>query len=57
MSKCVVCGVGEAVVPDRKRPLDRLKKVCRLCHGVRLLQDLEEISDLVERRRRDWERR
>jgi hypothetical protein len=57
MGKCKVCGVGEAVVPDRNGPPIGLKGICRACHGDRLLGDLRKIIVAHERKKRAWERR
>jgi len=56
MSKCIVCGIGEAIVPDRNS-LSRAKKICRKCHGERLMKDLRKIEALYAKKKLDWERR
>jgi hypothetical protein len=40
---CILCGKEPAVVPDRDSNDHRTKKVCRQCHGKRLLGDLRAI--------------
>lgn len=42
MAKCIVCHANEAEVPDRESMSPR-KKVCRPCHGKRLLGDLRAV--------------
>ena len=41
--KCIVCGTGPREIPDRESYNHRVKKVCRQCHGKRLLGDLRRI--------------
>lgn len=40
---CILCGKEPAAVPDRESNDHRAKKVCRQCHGKRLLGDLRAI--------------
>lgn len=41
---CIICGNDKAVVPDREQGPGRpIKKVCRSCHGKRLLGDLKRV--------------
>jgi hypothetical protein len=43
--RCIVCGVGPREVPDREAMGKPIKKVCRPCHGMRLLGDLHRIVE------------
>lgn len=48
-SRCIVCGEGPREVPDRNS-MSKAKKVCRPCHGKRLLGDLRAIAKQQKRR-------
>lgn len=45
MAKCIRCGIGEAVVPDRNT-MSRRKKVCLECHRKDLSGDIKLILAL-----------
>lgn len=40
---CVLCGVRPREVPDRERMGRPIKRVCRQCHGQRLIGDVRKI--------------
>lgn len=40
---CIICHKNPAVVPDRERLGRPIKAVCSICHGARLLGDLNKI--------------
>jgi hypothetical protein len=56
MKKCKLCGIGEAVVPDRNSRSSKIS-VCRKCHAERLLGDIRNISADWIRKRKEWENR
>lgn len=47
---CVVCQERPAEVPDRERMGRPTKRVCRHCHGERLLGDLRRIQQQHEKK-------
>jgi hypothetical protein len=52
MTKCIICNVNEATIPDRNEPWSNRKKVCQKCHSERLKNDFVDILE-IERRRRE----
>lgn len=51
--RCIVCGVGPREVPDREALSHRVLKVCRPCHGKRLMGDLREVIRVEAERRKE----
>lgn len=47
---CVVCHKNPPELPDRTRMGRPIRRVCRECHGKRLLGDLREIMAEHDRR-------
>lgn len=54
MSKCILCGMAEAEVPDRERMGRPIKRLCHPCHQARLKGDVYRI--LAERHKRESEK-
>ncbi len=51
MSKvCILCNKNPAIVPDRERMGNPVKRICKECHSDRLRGDLIKI---MERRKKD----
>ena len=46
MKMCELCGNNPATVPDRNRQGRPVKRICGVCHAVRLRQDVEHVLEL-----------
>ena len=52
MSLCIICGKGEAEVPDRDSGSSR-NKLCVECHAKRLRGDMGHILRVEQKRRQE----
>lgn len=52
MRTCNVCHERKATVPDRSVMGRPIKRLCSLCHRIRLSGDAKEILDDYDRRRK-----
>lgn len=52
MANCIICHTREATIPDRDSGSSK-KKLCHVCHGMRLKDDLRRILT-IERRRKEY---
>jgi hypothetical protein len=50
MSKCIVCGINKATIPDRERQGRPVKRLCLECHRQRLKEDIQYIAKTLERK-------
>jgi hypothetical protein len=53
MRRCIYCRERVAELPDRNRPGNLTKRVCRECHSDLLREDLINVLRVKERRRLD----
>jgi len=51
--KCIVCRDRDAEVPDRERMGRPIKRVCKICHGLRLAEDVRKLLE-VKNGKRDF---
>ncbi len=50
MRKCIDCHNNKAEVPDRNRTGRPIKRICRECHGDRLVGDFSAILRRKQRK-------
>jgi hypothetical protein len=50
MKKCEICGIEEAIFPDRNRQGRPIKRICKKCHISRLYDDLKFIKRSINDR-------
>lgn len=42
---CIICGIRIAELPDRERMGRPIKRICYVCHGSRLKEDINRILE------------